>query len=62
MKRYPKKIVRVSDGEIFIHNGDGTYSLEFMLKRFSNHLYMKYDYDVLMVTHAGNFKHYKKKK
>jgi hypothetical protein len=45
----PKQIERISDGEIFSLNDDGTtYSLDSMKKKWPEHFHNKYTYERLM--------------
>ena len=53
----PEKIIRIDDGEIFSLNENGTYSLDFMKKRFSGHFTHEYSYETLMSKFTGKFKH-----
>lgn len=55
----PKIIIRLADGEIFILNENGTYSLKEMLVfKEKGHLINEYSYDLLMndERNKGKFK------
>lgn len=55
----PKRIIRLDDGEIFILNENGTYSLKEMIPfREKGHLINEYSYDRLMndPRSVGKFK------
>jgi len=43
----PKKIRRISDGEIFSQNSDGTYSVEKMKEQFPDNIHTKWTYECL---------------
>lgn len=57
--KLPKTIIRLDDGEIFILNENGTYSVEKMIQyREKGHLINEYSYDLLMndERYKGKFK------
>jgi hypothetical protein len=57
MKSLPKTIIRINDGEEFVLNENGTYSLKLMLPfREKGHLISEYAYECLMVGNKGKFK------
>lgn len=56
---YPDFLYRIDDGEKFIRNADGTYSMEWTVRNFPDNHHGRWSYEEMMKT--GVFSHEKPK-